>query len=387
MHLSGLIFWLLLALCLSAVWFYLFSIYAALDLFSRPCKVAPDFHPPISILKPIRGLDESAYENLASFCRQDYPTFQIIFGVMDDEDPALTVVEQIIRDFPLADISVVSSSNTIGANLKVSNLANMESRAKYPLLLISDSDIRVGRDYLIRVVQPLRDPENGVVTCMYRSRLLGWAASIEALGISTEFHAGVMAARKLEGMYFALGSTILIRHEALKAIGGFPSIADFLADDFLLGYLPAHAGYKVVLSDYVVEHVLGTETFHDLFKHQTRWSRSTRISRPWGYIGLVFTHGTVSSLLLLLASRGSAAGWIVLAVTWSVRLATGWLIGGRLLKDPVARKLLWLVPIRDIISFALWVYSFIGNTIEWRGQRFKLTRAGKLVPLNTNADD
>ena len=187
-------------LCISAVWFYAYSIYAAADLFSSAEPIDPDFSPPISILKPIRGLDSNAYDNLASICRQDYPQYQIVFGVRDEQDPGLEVVRRIANDFPHLDIRIVANRRLIGTNLKVSNLANMLAEASHQLLLISDSDIRVGPDYLRRVVQPLRDPGVGVVTCMYRSIAFGWAAIIESLGVSTEFHAGVLTARKLEGM-------------------------------------------------------------------------------------------------------------------------------------------------------------------------------------------
>ncbi|MGH9765017.1 MAG: bacteriohopanetetrol glucosamine biosynthesis glycosyltransferase HpnI, partial [Blastocatellia bacterium] len=317
---------------------------------------------------------------------QDYPSFQIVFGVQDTQDPAVEVVDRIIKDFPNLDISLIADPHSIGPNLKVCNLANMERVAKHSFLLISDSDIRVTPDYLKRLVQPMRDPQVGVVTCMYRSRPIGLASSIEALGISTEFHAGVLVAQRLEGMKFALGSTILIRREALEAVGGFPAIVDFLGDDFLLGYLPAEAGYTVVLSDYVVEHVLDTESVSDLIQHQTRWSRSTRASRPRGYLGLIFTHGTATSLLLLIATRGAIWAWALLAAVWGARLLMAWVVGSKYLKDDVATKLLWLVPIRDIISFGIWLYSFVGDTIEWRGQRFKLTKGGRLVPLGTDAE-
>ena len=171
-----------------------------------------------------------------------------------------------------------------------------------------------------------------------------------------------------------------IRKEVLLAIGGFEAIADYLADDFQLGYLPAQAGYKVVLSDYVVEHVLDKNTVADAVKHQIRWARCIRVSRPWGYLGLIFTYGIVTSLLLLIATRGSMLGWAGLTIAWTTRLIMGWVVGVKILNDPVAKKFLWLIPLRDFISFAIWCYSFFGSTIEWRGRRLRLTREGKLVP-------
>lgn len=376
---------LLLILCLSAVWYYCYAIYAASEFFSDPTQIDPNFHPPITILKPICGLDIDTYENFASFCQQDYPEYQIIFSVRHERDPSVEVVKKIIDDFPEIDISLVVSDRTIGTNLKVSNLANAEAEAKYSILLLADSDVRVGSDYLRRVIQPMRDETVGVVTCLYRPLVRGWVAIFEAVGISTEYHANVLVARSLEGMNFALGPTIAIRKSVLEAIGGFLAIADYLADDYQLGYLPAQAGYKVVLSDYVIDHAIATESFIDLIYRQTRWNCCSRVSRPWGYLGLIFTYGTAISLLFLIATFGSIFGWAIAGLIWSMRLIMAWVVGVRSLKDPVARKFLWLVPLRDLVSFALWFYSFVGDTFEWRGRRLRLTRCGKLVPLTTDS--
>jgi ceramide glucosyltransferase len=372
---------LLFLLCLSAILFYSYATYKAISFFSHPHTVDPHFHPPVTILKPICGADDDAYENLASFCRQQYPVYQIVFSVRDPQDAGLAVVRQIIRDFPERDIQLVISDHGIGTNPKVSNLANAATQANYALWLIADSDIRVGTDYLQRVIQPLRDPRVGVVTCLYRSLAQGWVATWEALGTATEFPAGVLVSRQLEGIQFAFGSTIVIRKDVLEAIGGFEAIADYLADDFQLGYLPAQAGYRVVLSDYVVDHVLGTTTLPDSIQRQLRWARVIRVSRPWGYAGLIFTYGTVTSLLLLIATGGSILGWTVLGITWMMRWVMGWIIGVRCLNDPAARTYWWLVPLHDLMRFAIWCYGFFGNTIEWRGRRLKLTREGKLVPI------
>jgi ceramide glucosyltransferase len=376
---------LLLILCLSAIAYYGCGIYTAIEFFSQPTQIDRDFHPPITILKPICGLDIDTYENFASFCQQDYPEYQIIFGVRDEQDPSVEVVKKIINDFPEIDIRLVVSDRTIGTNLKVSNLANAQAEAKYSLLLLADSDVRVGPDYLRRVIQPMGDPAVGVVTCLYRPLVRGWVAIFEAVGILTEYQAGVLVARKLEGMKFALGPTIAIRKTALEAIGGFPAIADYLADDFQLGYLPAQAGYKVVLSDYVIDHVIATESFVDLIHRQTRWNYCTRVSRPWGYLGLIFTHGTATSLLFWIATGGSLLGSTVLGITWLTRLTMAWIVGVKFLKDSLTAKWLWLVPLRDLISFVIWCCSFFSSTVEWRGRKLKLTKDGKLVPTQANS--
>lgn len=377
-------YFLLLILCLSAIWYYCYAIYAAIEFFSQPTKLDPDFHPPVTILKPICGLDIDTYENFASFCRQDYPEYQIIFGVQDECDPSVTVVKKIIDDFPEIDIHLVISDRTIGTNLKVSNLANAEALARYSILILADSDIRVSPDYLRRVIQPMSDPAVGVVTCLYRQLTQGWVGIIEAVGISTAYHAGILVARSLEGMTFALGPTIAIQRTTLEAIGGFAAIADYLADDFQLGYLPTKVGYKVVLSDYVVEHVMATESLIDFMHRRLRWDCCTRVSRPWGYLSLIITYGTVTSLLFLIATGGSILGWTVMGTTWSARLIMAWVVAVMNVKDSAARKFLWLLPLSDLLSFAFWCYSFVGNTLKWRGRRLKLTKGGKLVAI---ADD
>jgi ceramide glucosyltransferase len=369
---------LLFIICLSSVLFYAYGIYAAIIFWSHPYPISPQFHPPVTILKPICGLDSYTYENFASFCQQDYPKYQMIFGVSAHEDPVIEVVEKIIQQFPDVDIHLVVSAQIIGANLKVSNLANALVAAKHEILIIADSDIRVGKDYLQRVIQPLKNPKVGVVTCMYRSLANGWVATLEAIVTATDFHAGVLASNQLEGTKFACGSTIAIRQEVLKTIGGFEAIADYLADDFQLGYLADEKGYKVVLSDYVVDHVLAITTITDAIRRQIRWARCIRVSRPWGYLGLFFTYGTVASLCLLMATKGSIVAWIALVITWVMRLIMGWIVGVNILNDPIAKKFWWVVPLGDLIHFGIWCYGFLGSTIEWRGRQLKLTKEGKL---------
>ncbi|HEY9640002.1 MAG TPA: bacteriohopanetetrol glucosamine biosynthesis glycosyltransferase HpnI [Coleofasciculaceae cyanobacterium] len=376
--------YLFLLLSGSAILYYGLAVYAAIEFFSQSQKSCPAddfaFQPPITILKPICGVDSHSYQNLVSFCQQTYPNYQIIFGVQSELDPSITVIQQLIQDFPQLDIQYIASHQIIGTNLKVNNLASAITLAKYDLLLLADSDVWVGPDYLHRVVQPMSDPAVGVVTCLYRSQTHGWIAAFEALGISTDFLPGVLVARKLEGMAFALGATILIRASVLQAIGGFPAIVDYLEDDLQLGHLPAQAGHQVILSDYVVDHIMTTETLTDLLHHQTRWARGIRFARPNGYLGLIFTYGTIFSLLFLLI-QGGGLGWGVLILTWTIRYAMAWLIGVKYLQDPVAQQLLWLVPLRDLMSFAFWCYSFLGNTIEWRGRKLRLVKGGKLVDI------
>jgi ceramide glucosyltransferase len=378
---------LLLFLCLSAVLFYSYAIYAAIRFFSQSRPLISAFHPPVTILKPVCGLDEGTYENLASFCQQEYPDYQLVFAVRDRHDPVLPIVNQLIQDFPAVDMQVVVNDRIIGTNLKVSNLANAVPVAKHAIWVLADSDIRVEATYLQHIVQPLSDPLVGVVTCPYRSQATGWVATLEALGTATDFHAGVLVAQTLNGVSFALGSTIVIRTAVLDAIGGFAAIANYLADDFMLGQLASRQGYRVILSNYLVEHRLPTESIAESWQRQTRWARCIRVSRPWGYLGLLFTDGTVSSLLLLFITGASSWAWVVLSLTWLMRLGMAWVVGAYGLQDTTARWFFWLAPLRDLLGFAVWCYGWWGNVIEWRGNRLLLTRDGKMLPLTQPSHD
>lgn len=375
---------LLLFICLASIWFYCYGIYAGLAFFKHPYPFDATFHPPVTILKPVCGNDGNLYDNLATFCRQDYPNFQIIFSVRDSQDAGISIINQIIHDFPELDIELVACDRIIGTNLKVSNLANAAVFAKHPILVLADSDVRVGSDYLQRVIQPFENQNVGVVTCLYRSSAQGWVTIIEALRQTTEFSTGVLVSNQLEnGIKYAFGQTIVIRKQVLTAIGGFEAIADYLADDFQLGYLPAQAGYKVILSDYVVEHELGVSTFSKAIKQQIRWACCIRVSRSWGYLGLIFTYGIPTSLLLVAFTSGSILSWVVLLVIWVTRLAMAWVVGVVCLKDPLVRKYLWFVPLCDLFSFLIWCYCFVDNNIEWRGQRLRLAKDGKMIAIAT----
>jgi ceramide glucosyltransferase len=366
--------------CFSAIAYYAYAARAAKEFFSRDVGPARNFQPPVTILKPIRGLDRDAYENFASFCRQQYPTYQVIFGAESEREPAAAVAQQIRRDFPDVDIQVVIGASVSAANPKVGNLAGILPFAKHSLLLISDSDIRVEPTHLRRFVHSMADPRVGVVTCLYRSSARGFAGAMDALGLSTDFQPSVLVARKLEGITFGMGSGILIRRVALDAIGGFAAIGDYLADDYHLGNRPAEAGYRVELSDCVVEHRLGTATLAELVAHQIRWNRGIRASRPWGYAGLLLTQGVSAGVLLLLLAGGAWPAWAILGATLAARLGMAWYVAVRCLDDAVARRFLWLVPLRDLLTGALWLGAYFGNSVEWRGTRFLLRRGGRLTP-------
>ena len=386
----------LLVWVIAATVYYLIAFAAGLLWFADRRKqraLGLNYTPPATIFKPVRGADAEAYENFASFCRQDYPEYQIIFGIREESDPAAAVIRRLIAEFPERDIELVISSNDLGYNAKVSNLQNMYERAKHDVLLITDSDIRVEPDYLRRVVAPLgpqtnlqtgpqtERPKAGMVTCLYRgTNATTFAGLLENIGISSTFGPEVCTARALEGIKFALGATIAMRRELLERIGGFPALADYLADDYLLGNYAANEGLEVVLSDCVVEHVSGPDTFAAMLKHQLRWGRSTRISRPRGYRGLVLTYGTATALIALLAWDFSNFALWLLAATMSARFLPVFVIGVYGLKDRALARYFWLVPIRDLIAFGVWVVSLAGDEVEWRGVKFRVLPGGKLAP-------
>jgi ceramide glucosyltransferase len=383
-------FWLLLIvrivlfICvLSAIAYYCIAVVGGLAWFAdrrRQRALGCGFTPPVTIFKPVRGADAEAYQNFASFCRQDYPHFQILFGVREADDPVVPIIQKLISDFPACDLELVISDKEWGFNAKVSNLQNCFAKARHDVLLIADSDIRVEPDYLRRIVAPMQREKVGMVTCLYRgTNARTFASLLENTGISSTFGPEVCSSRLLEGIAFALGSTIVMRREILENIGGFPAIADYLADDFVLGNSTAKLGYEVVLSDCVVEHVSAPDTMATMLKHQLRWGRSTRISRPWGYRGLILTYGTATSLLALLAWNFSGFAWGLLAVTMFVRFLPVLVIGVYGLNDKTLARFFWLIPLRDLITFGVWLTSFVGDEIHWRGVNFYVLPDGKLA--------
>ncbi|HEY1402169.1 MAG TPA: bacteriohopanetetrol glucosamine biosynthesis glycosyltransferase HpnI, partial [Terriglobales bacterium] len=274
---------------------------------------------PVSILKPLKGVDPKIWESFCSHCEQDYPQFQLIFGVSDRGDPAIEVVRKLQAKYPDVPIQLIVCDRVMGANIKVSNLVQMLPMARHELMLVNDSDIRVPADYLRKVVTPLADSSIGLVTCLYRGvagPTLG--SRLEALGISTDFVPGVLSARFLEkGLHFGLGSTLAFRRRDLEAIGGFEALLDYLADDYELGRRIAAAGKRVELSAATVTTFLPAYTLRQFFRHQLRWSRTIRDARRWGYAGLLFTFGLPWALATLLAARGAEWAWALLAMTFA----------------------------------------------------------------------
>ncbi len=338
--------------------------------------------PPISILKPLKGTDPEIYESFRSHCLQDYPQYELIFGVSDPHDSAIASVKALQREFPDRRIQLLVCPKILGANVKVSNLAQMLTEARYDYLIVNDSDIRVEPDYLRRVTTPLANSRVGMVTCLYRGVAGATLGSrLEALGISTDFCASVLAARQLEGgIRFGLGSTLAFRRAELQKIGGFASFIDYLADDYELGKRIAGLGLTVKLSDVVVETYLPSYRLREFLAHQLRWARGVRDARAGGYMGLVFTFGLLWASVALAASRGALWAWGALAITLFLRLAVAFVVGRSVLRDRQTLKYAWLIPVRDLIAAAIWVASLGGHTVTWRGDRFRL-KNGKLTRI------
>jgi ceramide glucosyltransferase len=340
---------------------------------------ATQANPPVSILKPLKGTDPEMYENFRSHCVQDYPEYEIIFGVSESDDPAIKLVEQLKSEFPQQAIRLIVCPKQLGTNIKVSNLAQMLPLARYDHLIVNDSDIRIEPDYLRRVLAPLADSRIGLVTCPYRGVANSTLGSrLEALGISTDFCPGVLVALQLEDIKFALGSTMAFRRGDLAAIGGFEGLADYLADDYHLGQRIAALGLKVELSDVVVETFLPRYALGEFLTHQLRWARAVRDSRFWGYLGLGISFGLVWALLTVIIAGGAGWAWELLGVTVVMRFAMAIYVGGRVLRDRYVMRWLALIPLRDAIAMMIWLMSFAGHTVSWRGELFKLNN-GKLV--------
>lgn len=361
--------------------YYAFCLWGARSFRQSHRRSLPDFAPPVSILKPLKGADPEIYESFRSHCLQDYPEYELIFGVGDASDPAAEMVRRLRSEFPQRSIRLEVCPKVLGANPKVGVLWQLEKLARYEHLLVNDSDIRVPPDYLRRVLAPLADERVGLVTCLYRG-IPEWtiASRVEGLGISTDFAAGVLSARVLQGLHFGLGSTLAFPRRALDAIGGFETLADYLADDYELGARISAAGFQVQLSDVVVDHHLPAYSAADFVRHQLRWARAVRDSRRWGYVGLAVTFGVIWAALAGVLANGAIWSWLLLGAAMGLRFAVAAVVGSGIVGDAEALRRAYLLPLRDITALLIWIASFAGHKIDWRGDLFILEK-GKLRPV------
>jgi ceramide glucosyltransferase len=371
----------ILALAAVPLIYYVAATLAAGRFFrSERRKKLGDFTPVVSLLKPVRGVDFGSYENFASFCRLDYPEYEILFGVNDGADPAVPLIHRLMTEFPQRKIRLLVGSEELGANRKVNKLARLAREAQHNILALTDGDVRVGPKYLREVVAPFADDKVGAVTSFYRAiaeKNLG--AELEAVGAASDFFAGVLMANWMEGITFGLGASIVTTKHWLAKIGGFEAIADMHSDDYELGHRIAKAGGKILLSRETVWTMYPAQTPRGFWQHQVRWARTVRLCRPLSYAGLVFTHGlpwAVAAALLAPTQWIAAAYLLAYAI---LRLVMAWTVGVWGVRDEVLRRKLWLVPLRDAIHFAVWLASLASNRIHWGGEEF-IMRKGQLVP-------
>lgn len=381
--------WRFFVLILAAVplAYYTAATFAAWRFFSRErVRAFASYTPTASLLKPVHGVDFASYENFASFCTQDYPEYEILFGVGDSSDPAVPLIQRLMVEFPRRRINLLVGTEHFGANRKVNMQVRLAREARHEILVLTDGDIRVSHNYLREVIAPLADKKVGAVTSFYRGiaeKNLG--AELEAIGTASDFFAGVLVANWMEGITFGLGASIVTTREWVGKIGGFAAIADLHSDDYELGNRIAKVGGRIMLSPEVVATMYPAQSARSFWQHQVRWARTVRLSRPLSFAGLIFTHGLPWALL---ASLIAPTFWIAAAYLLAylaLRLTMAWTVGVWGVRDDVVRRKIWLVPLRDAIYFVVWLGSFTSNHIHWGGEEYVM-RGGRLVPTDASAD-
>jgi ceramide glucosyltransferase len=374
-HKPSKISWLLLAIPAA---YQLLAITAALRHLRRNRKKQPLSPPPgspgVSVLKPLRGLDPNTREAFVSQIKQNYPKFEILFGVRDESDPSVAAVRRLQNEYPGTPVRLV-----IGAadapNGKVGSLITLSKQARYPIWVVNDSDIRVDPDYLAAVTAPLADPAIGIVTCPYRAMAHTLPAAWESLGIAADFIPSTLVAQFLGVREFGLGSTLAFRAQDLEQAGGFAALANYIADDYQLAKRVTSLGKRALLSGYVVETSLGDATWSGIWFHQLRWARTIRASKGGGYAGLFVTHAGAWILALL-----SVRAPLPAALLFLLRCASAFLTGGLILRSPVAKKFYWLAPLWDLYAFAVWTASYRGRSVRWRDRKLQIDREGRILP-------
>lgn len=363
--------------------YYVVATLAAIRFFRRErATKLPEFRPPVSVLKPVRGVDFASYENFSSFCRQNYEEYEILFCVNDMTDPAVEVIQRVMTNFPERRIRILSGAPQVGTNRKVNNLALLTREARYEFVVQSDGDVRVGPNYLREVIGPFADSSVGVVSCFYRAIVQpNLGAELEAVGAASDFFAGALVADWMEGVTFALGASVATRKQWLEKIGGYEAIADFLADDYEIGNRVHKAGGKVLLSRETVWTMYPALSVREFWEHQVRWARTIRLVRPASFLGLLVTHGLPWAIAAaLVAPSGWISAWYM-AGYLLLRLTAAWVAGVWGVGDDVLRKKLWLVPLRDAVHFLVWIAGCSSNSVVWGGIKYEI-RGGKMSAVS-----
>lgn len=356
----------------------------------KQLRSIPDdaYLPPVSVLKPVHGLEARLKENIESFFRQDYPDYEILFAADEANDAALDVVREVCARYPQVR-SRVLVTGTPWPNPVVHSFHCMAETAAHEILVTTDSDVEVDSRYLREIVPPLLDPKVGMVTCVYRGKnAAGFFSGLTAIGMSVEMTAGVLVANLLEGMKFGLGPTTVVRKDSLASIGGYTALRDYIAYDFAIGNLIAKAGYRVVLSGHIIDHVVNQKSFGRMWQNQLRWAQTTRYSRPKGHFGSGLIFAMPYGLLGFLAAAGLGhwgIGAVLLGVAVLNRLAEAWLVGWMVVRDPQVRRAPWLYPLRDLLGFAVWFASYLKLRYVWRDSRFEL-RGTRIALRQTSAE-
>ena len=364
----------ILLLAIAPLVYYLVAILAALRFFTdERKKPLPRFLPPVSILKPVHGVDFASYENFSSFCRQNHEDYEILFCVNDLSDPAVPVIEKVMAEFPERRIRILSGAMQHGTNRKVNNLACMTKEAKHEFLVQSDGDVRVGPDYLREVLAPFADSSVGVVSCFYRGVAQPnlWA-ELEAVGAASDFFAGALVANRIEGVTFALGASVATTKDWLAKVGGYESFANVLADDYEIGNRVHKAGGKVLLSREAVWTMYPALSFSQFWDHQVRWMRTVRLVRPASFCGLIVTHGLPWAVAAAVAAPTAWISAAYLSAYLALRLTVAWVVGVWGVGEQVLREKLWLVPLRDGVHFLVWLGSFGSNRVKWGGTEYAI---------------
>ena len=368
----------LLLLLIIIGWIYwLAALLLVFDFFRSQPEPDPGFQPPVSILKPVKGIDFEAYQNFASFCTQDYPDYELIFGVADPEDPIIPIIESLKHDFPERSVRLIIAE-AFGTNHKASLLHHLAIQARHEILVVNDSDMRVTPDYLKQVVSPLVDEQVGLVTCAYQGELpLNISAGLSALHMGATFLPSVILGRKVLNMRFAMGSSVTLRRYDLAGLGGFRVFADHLADDYQLGARIAASGLKVRLSNYVIACILGATTFREQWDREVRWMRCIRVSRPFEYPGLLLGYSVPLSIMLAVMDSFGPTSLRLLGISLILRWVVAWLISIRTRDRQVRHWLPWL-PARDLLSAVTWFVGGVGRQVTWRGETFVLLADGRM---------
>jgi len=371
-----------------------FAVLAIAGLFRfrrRHAATAAGFFPPVSLLKPLDGAEPNLEAHIESFFNQDYPNFEILFCARSAADSGLDIARRVALRYPHVPARFLSTGQQTYINAKVSSLELMHSVARHDLFIISDSDVRVEPAYIREVAAPFADERVGAVTCLYRGVAdRGLWSNLEATGMSVEMTAGVLTANLLEGMKFALGPTMAVRRRSIESMGGFGVLGPFCSDDFLLGAAVAAQGQTVVLSRHVIDHIILNLSFAASLRHQTRWMKSTRFSRPLGHLGTALTFsipfGLLAGLAALALHRPTLA-LLLLGYSVANRVILAALVGSLGVREPHLLRTVLLYPIRDLLGFVCWAASYAGNTILWRGRRYRLSRGGLMHPVGAQEPD